>query len=1062
MVDGVLVVLLIDLVHSASGLSHGVNVGLGAMSALSLDRRQEVLGLVSGGLLALLESDPSEPSCRHQLREDTVNHARGANGGAPKVLLDSEGNDAHVAAGVLNDEDLDGKGQDRDEDEHPIVAELGEDVEVALAKLPRVYLVEELEEDERLEDNGVHLHLVGGLALDPGGGGVVVKASSDALVELLSSGVERVAELVLDVEPVSAEEEKQQKPDHLVEGLKQDVSPHDGIHDQVRLLRGHSLQNSLTRRLSGESESGEGVHDQVNPEHLSGGEGRLSEDAGTGEDDEHSDDVDGELELEELAHVVVDVAAVHNGSQDGAEVVIEELDIASALGDVRASDAHGEADIGAVKSGGVVGAIASDGDGLSVADQAVDEHELVVGLGSGHDLDLGSDLLELVHIADDSLDLSLVLLLVAIIRIVFLLLLEHFLDLDATVNGLSELLASHANVFSTLLLGVQVGLSQDASLEGDSSSSVNVVTGDHADVDASLAAGVDGVLDSGSERVLEAEHASDGELALHSGISVLTVPDSGPLVSAHISVADEEGTESSVSVSLLSSQKGLLLFVGDLADFATGSQDAAAVLNNNLGGTLAVDTEAVALGKNNGGALALGVQRDLHLGLERGTVGDLGLHLNARCAQVVEKTKLSNVAAALFLRGGVAIAILFVLIESSGVHNDGVGDVVAARESTKHGRVGALANLSLQVGRHHRHLVLSERASLISANLVGVAHSLRGLQLAHQVVKLLHLFDREGEGDRDGEREAFRDSDHNNGDGNDEAVGNVLPEVDAEVTLGVLHSLDEGRDDDREQSQDGDSQTDLANTLSDAVKLHLERSLLSLDVHGETGAALIGVIANSKHDSLSLTFLDLGALKHKGVTLGVVLVDRLLGEIVRLASEGCLRGEALGGGDDEAVSGDGLAVANDDDVTDDDLLRVDSGKKAAALDVDFLHISLAHEFLELLLFRVVVSNGHNHDNHDSEHDTSSLLEALSNAVLDAAECGGHNGGHDEHLEDEVLEDFADHVADAADFALMSRVFAIDLSASVNVFFAVETRLKKIPNQGEISEGERGRRCLDRH
>jgi len=131
-------------------------------------------------------------------------------------------------------------------------------------------------------------------------------------------------------------------------------------------------------RLSSKGESGEGVHDQVNPKHLRRGERGLREDASTSENNEHGDDVDGQLELEELADVIVNVAAIPDGSQDGAEVVIKKLNVASTLGDISTGNAHGEADISAVESGGVVGAITSNGNGRAGTDQTINEHELVI------------------------------------------------------------------------------------------------------------------------------------------------------------------------------------------------------------------------------------------------------------------------------------------------------------------------------------------------------------------------------------------------------------------------------------------------------------------------------------------------------------------------------------------------------------------------------------------------------------------------------------------------------------------------------------------------------------
>ena len=148
------------------------------------------------------------------------------------------------------------------------------------------------------------------------------------------------------------------------------------------------------RGLGCESKSGKGIHDQVDPEHLSGGKGRLAEEAGACEHNEHSDDIDGELELEELAHVVIDVTTEKDGCENGAEVIIHELDIASILGNISASDSHSETNVRSVQGGSIVGTITGHSNSFSFFDQTIDEHEFVIGLGASHNLKLFLDNLE--------------------------------------------------------------------------------------------------------------------------------------------------------------------------------------------------------------------------------------------------------------------------------------------------------------------------------------------------------------------------------------------------------------------------------------------------------------------------------------------------------------------------------------------------------------------------------------------------------------------------------------------------------------------------------------------
>ena len=327
----------------------------------------------------------------------------GTDGCAPKVLLDGKRNGTHVPSTVLDDDDLDGKGGDGDHDEEPVVEEGGEDVELAFSQLARVDLVEQLHEHEGLEDDGVHEDLGGRLLLDPGFSGVCK--------DLISRGVEGIALLVVDVEDLATLEHEHKEGNDLENGLSNNVSPHDWVDNGVSLISGFALEDILIGGLSGKGQSSEGIHNQVDPEHLSGRERRLSEEASTGEHDEHGDNVDGQLELKELSDIVEDAATVTDSGENRAEVIVHEGDIGSVLGYISTTDSHSEADIGAVKSRCIVGAITGDGDGTSLLDQAVNKHEFVIGLGASHDSETVGDLSELTHVLHGALnDLDLLLL----------------------------------------------------------------------------------------------------------------------------------------------------------------------------------------------------------------------------------------------------------------------------------------------------------------------------------------------------------------------------------------------------------------------------------------------------------------------------------------------------------------------------------------------------------------------------------------------------------------------------------------------------------------------------
>lgn len=170
------------------------------------------------------------------------------------------------------------------------------------------------------------------------------------------------------------------------DSLTNDVSPHDGVNDDIGLCGWLAVHNIVSGRFSSQSKGSEGVHDYIDPKKLDGGEWLLSEEASTGEDEEHSDDVDSELELKELADIVIDVTAIFDSGQDGAEVVIRENNIAGALGNIGSSNSHSETNIRSVESRGVISAITSHSNSLSNLDQTINKHKLVIRSRSGHNL----------------------------------------------------------------------------------------------------------------------------------------------------------------------------------------------------------------------------------------------------------------------------------------------------------------------------------------------------------------------------------------------------------------------------------------------------------------------------------------------------------------------------------------------------------------------------------------------------------------------------------------------------------------------------------------------------
>ena len=82
----------------------------------------------------------------------------------------------------------------------------------------------------------------------------------------------------------------------------------------------------------------------------------------------------------------------------------------------------------------------------------------------------------------------------------------------------------------------------------------------------------------------------------------------------------------------------------------------------------------------------------------------------------------------------------------------------------------ALIDLVLKVRFHNLHLIERKRTSLVSADLIRIAHCLRGLHAAHQVIFFLHFADGEGQADCHSEGEALRDGDNDDGDAENEGI----------------------------------------------------------------------------------------------------------------------------------------------------------------------------------------------------------------------------------------------------------------------------------------------------
>ena len=233
---------------------------------------------------------------------------------------------------------------------------------------------------------------------------------------------------------------------------------HQAAGDDLLLLGPRrDLHEALARLAVAEADGLEHVDGEVEPHGLERQERDAAHDVEERRAEERGDvpEQARHLEADEAQQVVVDGAPQADRLHDRAEVVVGEDHHRGLLGDLRAGDAHGDADVGLLERRRVVHAVAGHGDDVALLAQDVHEVDLVLGGDAGED----ADAVDLAH------------------RLV-------------VAQG-AEVGAGH-------------GAALDAQLAGDRLGRDRVVAGDHADLDAGRMGGRDGGLGGRSRRVHDA------------------------------------------------------------------------------------------------------------------------------------------------------------------------------------------------------------------------------------------------------------------------------------------------------------------------------------------------------------------------------------------------------------------------------------------------------------------------------------------------------------------------------------------------------------------------------
>ncbi len=174
---------------------------------------------------------------------------------------------------------------------------------------------------------------------------------------------------------------------HEQDAHAQNVPAHGAGDDVVRRLARRLLHHAFVRRQRGQGQRGEGVHDEVDPEHLRDGEGGFRAQERADEHNEAGRHVDGHLEDDEALDIPVQGASPHDGAGNAHEGIVQDGDGAGFLG-YGSAVPHGEAHLSGVQGGGVVGAVPGNGHYLVLFLEQLYQPFLIHGPGTAHDFQI--------------------------------------------------------------------------------------------------------------------------------------------------------------------------------------------------------------------------------------------------------------------------------------------------------------------------------------------------------------------------------------------------------------------------------------------------------------------------------------------------------------------------------------------------------------------------------------------------------------------------------------------------------------------------------------------------
>jgi len=142
--------------------------------------------------------------------------------------------------------------------------------------------------------------------------------------------------------------------------MTKNISLHNFSNDWWVLVVWFSQKNVLSWRFSSKSKGSESVHDKVDPKHLNCIQWGTLQNNRAEEHNEHSNDIDRQLELKELPDVVINISSVSEGNNNRTEVIIHQNDVWSSFCNICSSDSHCETNISLWQSWCIIRSISSN------------------------------------------------------------------------------------------------------------------------------------------------------------------------------------------------------------------------------------------------------------------------------------------------------------------------------------------------------------------------------------------------------------------------------------------------------------------------------------------------------------------------------------------------------------------------------------------------------------------------------------------------------------------------------------------------------------------------------